>query len=277
VDYAFAQDEWRLPPDWTLTAGLRHDRYSDVGTTTNPRLALVWDAAADWTLKLLYGEAFRAPSFSELYSTNNPIASGNPALQPETTRTLELVSNWTVTPSLTFNVSVYHYRMHDIVRTLPNPAPVPGTTYYNTGRQDGRGLETELQWDATRQLRLSGHLSLTRATDPATGADVGSVPRRDAFLRADWRFASGWRLDAMLNHVADRRRARGDARPPVPDYTTLDLALTSTPLAGGWLFSAALRNAFDADVREPSLAPGLIANDLPQAGRSFTLQASHGF
>ena len=278
VDYAYLQDEWRLHPDWTLTAGLRHDRHSDVRAATNPRLALVWDAAAEWTLKLLYGEAFRAPSFSELYSTNNPIARGNAALKPETTRTFEAVSAWNVTPRLTFNVSVYGYRMRDIVRTVPNPPPAPGgTTYTNVGRQHGRGAEIEAQWDATRQLRLSGHLSLTRAVDPATGADVGNVPRRDAFLRADWRLASGWRFDAMLNHVADHRRAPGDARPPVPDYTTLDLALGTQPAARGWTFSAALHNVFDADVREPNLAPGLIPNDLPQAGRSFTLQAGYAF
>ena len=278
VDYAFAQDEWRLHPDWTLTAGLRHDRYSDVGTTTNPRLALVWEAAADWTLKLLYGEAFRAPSFAELHATNNPIARGNPALKPETTRTLEAVSNWNATPQLTFNVSVYGYRMRDIVRTVPNPLPAPGgTTYTNAGRQHGRGVEIEALWDATRQLRLSGHVSLTRATDPATGADVGNVPRRDAHLRADWRLANGWRLDAVLNHVADRRRAPGDARPPVAAYTTLDLAVGTAPGVKGWTFSAALRNAFDADVREPNLAPGLIPDDLPQAGRSITLQAGYAF
>ena len=278
VGYAFVQDEWRLRPDWTFTAGLRHDRYSDVGSTTNPRLALVWDAAAEWTLKLLYGEAFRAPSFSELYSTNNPIAQGNPALKPETTRTLEAVSNWHATSSLAFNVSVYGYHMRDIVRTVPIPPPAPGGTIYtNVGRQHGRGVELEAQWDATRRLRLSGHLSLTRATDPATGSDVGNVPRRDAFLRADWRLANGWRVDAMINHVAERRRASGDRRPPVPDYTTLDLAVSTAPAARDWTFSAALRNAFDADVREPNLAPGLIANDLPQAGRSVTLQAGYAF
>ena len=277
IDYAFVQDEWRLHPDWTLTAGVRHDRYSDVGGTTNPRLALVWDAAVDWTLKLLYGEAFRAPSFSELYSTNNPIARGNPALKPETTRTFEAVSNWSATPSLSFNVSVYGYRMRDIVRTVPNPPPAPGTTYTNLGRQHGRGVEIEAQWDVTRQLRLSGHLSLARATDPATGADVGNVPRRDAFLRVDWRLASGWRLDAALNHVADRRRVSGDVRPPVPDYTTVDLALGTAPVARGWRFSTVLRNVFDVDVREPNLAPGLMPNDLPQAGRSFTVQAGYAF
>lgn len=277
IDYLLLQDEWRLHRDWTLTAGIRHDRYADAGRTTNPRVALVWDAAIDWTLKLLLGQAFRAPSFSELHATNNPIARGNPALRPETTRTLEAVANWSATPELLLNLSLYGYRMHDIVRTVPNPLPTPGTTYHNTGRQHGRGVEAEAQWDASRQLRVTAHLSVTRATDPATGADVGNVPRRDAFVRADWRLASDWRLDLMLNHVADRRRAPGDARPPVPDYTTLDLALTRELAGRGWSLGLALRNAFDADVREPSLAPGLIPNDLPQAGRSISVQLGYAF
>ncbi|HSW08881.1 TonB-dependent receptor plug domain-containing protein [Aquabacterium sp.] len=277
VDHVFLQDEWQLRPDWTLTAGLRHDRYSDAGSTTNPRAALVWDAGVDWTVKLLYGQAFRAPSFSELYATNNPIARGNPNLKPETTRTLEAVLNWAATPRLQLNLNLYAYRMRDILRTLPNPAPTPGTRYSNTGRQNGRGLETEAVWDATRQLRMSGHVSLAQTVDPATGLDVGNVPRRDLFLRADWRLASGWRINALANHVAGRRRAPGDVRPPVADYTTVDLALASDSSAAGWTFSATLRNAFDADVREPSLAPGLVANDLPQAGRSFTLQVGYLF
>lgn len=277
IQHVFVQDEWRLHPDWALTAGLRHDRHSDAGSTTNPRLALVWDADVDWTLKLLYGHAFRAPSFSELHAANNPIARGNAALRPETTRTVEAVASWNATPALHFTLNAYAYRMRDIVRTVPNPAPVPGTTYANTGRQHARGLEAEVVWDATRQLRLSGHLSLTRAVDPATGADVGNVPRRDAFLRADWRLDSGWRFNAVLNHVGDRRRAPGDNRPAVPDYSTLDLALTRDTSGRGFSVSAAVRNALNADVREPNLAPGLIANDLPQAGRALTLQLGYGF
>ena len=68
--HAYVQDEWSLAADWTLTAGLRHDHYSDFGNTLNPRLALVWEAAYDVTAKLLYGTAFRAPSMTELYAIN---------------------------------------------------------------------------------------------------------------------------------------------------------------------------------------------------------------
>ena len=81
--YVLAQDEWQFARDWTLTAGLRYDKFSDFGGTTNPRLALVWDAAKDVTAKFLAGQAFRAPSFNELYSANNPVNFGNTSLTPE--------------------------------------------------------------------------------------------------------------------------------------------------------------------------------------------------
>jgi iron complex outermembrane receptor protein len=42
-----------------------------------------------------------------------------------------------------------------------------------------------------------------------------------------------------------------------------------------WELSGSIRNLFNADVREPSLAPGLIPNDLPMARRSFWLQATY--
>ena len=42
--FGFVQDEWRLAPGWSLTAGVRVDQYDSFGTTANPRLSLVWQA-----------------------------------------------------------------------------------------------------------------------------------------------------------------------------------------------------------------------------------------
>ena len=61
----FYQDIWKFSRDWELTAGIRYDDYSDFGSTTNPRLALVWSATQRLTTKFLYSQAFRAPSFAE--------------------------------------------------------------------------------------------------------------------------------------------------------------------------------------------------------------------
>lgn len=270
--YVFAQDEWTLAKDWTLTAGVRHDRYSDFGTTTNPRLALVWDAAYNVVIKALHGRAFRAPSFAEQYNINNPVSVGNPALRPETIATNELALSWQPADTLQTNLSLFHYRMRDIIRFVPDAS---GATAQNTGDQTGCGLELEATWDATRNLRISGSVSVQHSTDEATGQDAGLAPHRRLFARADWRFAPRWQLGTTLNHVAGRKRQPGDTRSPIADYTTLDLSLRREHLAGGWTVSAMLLNLFNQDAREPSLAPGNIPFDLPLPGRTLYVQFQH--
>jgi iron complex outermembrane receptor protein len=273
IDYVYIQDEWRLARDWALTAGVRHDRYSDFGGTTNPRIALVWDAALDVTAKLLYGRAFRAPSFAEQYSINNPVQRGNPDLSPETVNTLEAAFSWQARRDLQLNLSLFHYNMNDIIRAVPNTAPALGATFNNTGGQHGSGMELEIEWDVTRSLRISGNYAYQRSIDEATGQDAGYAPHHHLYARADWRFASSWLLSSQINWVADRKRAAGDDRAPVADYKTVDLSVRTNRGRGQWDFAATVRNLFNADAREPSPAPGLIPNDLPLAPRAVYLQA----
>lgn len=272
IDYFYAQDEWNFAKDWTLTAGVRHDEFSDFGGTTNPRLALVWDATLDLTAKLLYGHAFRAPAFVEQYSINNPVQQGNPNLRPETNRTLEAAFSWQARKDTQVNLSFFHYEMKDIIRTVANAAPAVGSTYNNTGSQHGSGMELESVWDYSRRFRFTGNYSYQQSIDEATGQDAGYAPHHHLYARADWHFSGGWLMSGQINHVADRKRAAGDTRPQVPDYTTVDLTVRSQT-KGQWDFAASMRNLFDADVREPSLAPGLIPDDLPMAPRSLWLQA----
>ena len=272
VDYLYAQDEWSFARDWTLTAGVRHDKYSDFGGTTNPRLALVWDTTFDLTTKLLYGRAFRAPSFNEKYSINNPVQQGNPNLRPETNQTLEAAFSWQARRDTQVNLNFFRYEMKDIIRLTPNTAPAVGSTYNNTGNQNGRGMELETVWDTSSTLRLTGNYSYQQSTDETTAQDAGYAPHHHLYLRTDWRYASGWFASAQVDRVMDRRRTAGDYRPPVPDYTTVDMTVRS-PTMGRWDFSGSVRNLFDAAVLEPSLAPGLIPYDLPMAPRSLWLQA----
>lgn len=278
VKYLYVQDEWNFARDWTLTAGVRHDQYSDFGGTTNPRLALVWDATLDVTAKLLYGRAFRAPSFNEQSSINNPVAKGNPALRPETINTLELALSWQLSRNIHFNGSVFHFDMEDIIRTVPNPTPNTGSTFNNTGNQVGNGVELEIVWDASRNVRMSSHYAYQRSIDRTSNQDAGYAPRHHIYGRADWRIRNGWMLSGQINHVAGRRRAADDNRLAIKDYSTVDLTLRADMGRSGWLIAASIRNLFNADVREPSLAPGLaIPNDLPMAPRTMYVQLNHSF
>ncbi|MCG2583303.1 TonB-dependent siderophore receptor [Massilia sp. TS11] len=278
IDYAYLQDEWQFAPDWTVTAGIRHDRYSDFGGTTNPRLALVWDASLNVTAKLLYGRAFRAPSFVEAYGQGNPVSLGNPNLSPEKNGTLEMAVAWQAAPTLQVNLNLYRYAMDNIIRTVPNAIAGTGSTYANTGGQNGRGGELEATWTPSHALRLIFNLARQHSTDEATNTDAGYAPHTHAYLRADWQALAAMVASVQLNHVGGRARAAGDARKPIADYTTTDLSLRSNRGKQRWDVAAALRNVFNADVREPSLAPGLsIPNDLPMAPRALTLQAIYNF
>lgn len=277
VGYAYVQDEWRFQPDWMLTTGVRQDHYSDFGTTTNPRIALVWSAAYDLTAKLLYGQAFRAPSFNEQHGINNPVLGGNPSLKPETIRTVEAALAWTPRDTLQLNLSLFRYSMRDIIRSVANTTAPPANLTQNLGEQTGHGAELEMVWDPMRSLRLSGNLSFQKSIDQLTHADAGYAPHRHAYVQADWAFAQGLTLSGQVNHVAGRKRPAGDVRAPIRDYTTLDMSLRSRIAGTAWELSGMLRNLLDADAREPSLANGGIINDLPVAPRAAYVQAQYRY
>jgi len=61
----YLQDEFTIRKDLILNAGIRYDRYQTFGDTTNPRLALIYKPVNTTAVKLIYGEAFRAPSAYE--------------------------------------------------------------------------------------------------------------------------------------------------------------------------------------------------------------------
>ena len=276
--HVYLQDEWQLGQDWALTTGLRHDQDSDFGGTTNPRLALVWEAAYNVTAKLLYGSAFRSPSFVELFAINNPVVQGNADLRPERMRTLEAAVSWQVNSRWQLSGNVYHYVASDIIR-------LSRLRYTNTGELTGTGLELESAWQVTPNWRLSGNHSIQRAIDESTGLDAGMAPRHHTYLRSDWQVSSGWSLHAQLNHVGRTLRTPGDTRDPLKGNATADLTVQQgAQQSKGWAFTGSVRNLFNADVREPSPddhsagQPFIsLPGDLPRPGRSFYLQARLSF
>src|SRR5690606_36815716 len=54
-----------------FNAALRHDKYSDVGNTTNPKFGLNWSPVSGIRLRGSYGTSFRAPTIPEIYGNSN--------------------------------------------------------------------------------------------------------------------------------------------------------------------------------------------------------------
>lgn len=276
-EYAFVQDEWQLAPTWVLTAGLRYDHYSDVGSTTNPRLALVWNTSPDLTTKLLYGEAFRPPSMAELYIINNPVGLGNPNLKPEKLRSLELALGYQLSPNQHLALNVYAFRIRDLINFVPDPSGLTSTTQ-NVDELRGRGLEAEWRYRPGAQWQLLANYSLQSTENTRTHSEIGHSPRQEAYGRATWDWAPLWQLTGQVTAVSRRQRTQGDPRASLHGYTSWDLTLRRVGLADKLDLTLIGRNVFDADIREPSDEPGAgasvkLPNDIPEAGRSVMVEA----
>jgi outer membrane receptor for ferrienterochelin and colicin len=262
--YVFLQDVWLLANDWELTAGLRHDNYSDFGATTNPRLALVWFTSYKLTTKLLYGEAFRAPSFAQTRAINNPLILGNINLKPEEIKSYELAFDYRPNYELTLMTNFFYYDWADIIQFVPD-ANNSTRTAQNSGEQTGYGMEFEAVWEAAENFTLTGNIAVQNSTDETLDVPAAKSPEKQLYLRANW--------------VMDRNRLSDDVRPDIDDYALFDLSVRKT-LANSLEFALTANNLFDEDAREPSPNSDpmpFIPNDLPLSGRALLGEVRYNF
>jgi iron complex outermembrane receptor protein len=279
--YLFLQDTWAINDKLELTTGLRYDKYSDFGSTINPRLALVWRNSDKFTSKLLYGQAFRAPAFRELYTINNPLSLGNPDLDAESISTWELAFSYIPTDKLQLSLNTFDYKIKDAIRFLPDTNQ-NSFIAQNAGSQDGYGFEFEFSWKLNKHFSLLGNYAYQKSTDGLSTTTVANAPSQQAYLRANWIIANYWRLGSQFNWVAGRKRVPGDNRYAVDDYVMTNLILRYKNPAYNWNIAFSVQNAFDIDAREPSAGPNTsdvisIPYDLPLTGRSYLLELNYKF
>lgn len=175
--FGYLQWQAQWTPDFSTTVGLRDDWYSTYGNSLNPRVGAVWKVAPGSYLKLLYGEAFRAPSPEEAYSafgsfTGARDASGNytatarfrapnAQLQPEKSKTWSLTWDWR--PRNDFNLvsNFYYTEVSDVIVTMNDAKAIqyiPGavlsktSSKQNGGQDKYYGLDLIPQW----QVHLGG-------------------------------------------------------------------------------------------------------------------------
>lgn len=268
------QDIWQLASDWELTYGVRYDHFSDFGSTVNPRAAVVWNTAHNLTTKLLYGSAFRAPSFNELFLQNNPTALGNPALDPETIDTTELVFDYQLNFDNHLVLNMYRFKAKDLI----DKAPVPGTSFLQTANVfdlDGKGAEFEWTYRPAALWRVDFNFAYQNTVNAATDQRVANAPGKSASLRLYYDVNSDWQVSGWAHWIADRRRATTDTRIPLADYQLWNLSLNYQPSDSPWRVKTTVRNLFDKMVYEPSGTA--ISNDFLMEGRSLHLQVSYNW
>jgi len=272
VTYLSLQDIWKINNNWTLTSGVRFDNYEDIGNTTNPRVALVWNTSEKLTTKFLYGEAFRAPSFSELYVKNNPVILGNSDLKPEKIRTSELSFNHMMNENFYSNFNLYYYQTKDMIEVVTNLEGVSRSQ--NNKNLTGKGFELELGWQPYEVFKLSANYANQSTKNKVDNKQVEYVPQKQFYLGAQWDVNSNWKLSSQLEWVMDRERSAGDLRDNIGDYKRVNLTLRRSNWSWGdnknWEFSVSAKNLFNQDIFEPT--DGRIPGDYRMHGRRVYLE-----
>jgi len=266
ISHIYLQDIWRINSALELTTGARYDNYSDFGGTFNPRLALVWQSTEKLTSKLLYGQAFRPPSYLELFDETS-FTIPNPDLDPENSETLDLVFSYTAKSDLQVGANFFYFKQSDIITNNVNTG-----RFENGGDHTIRGIELEARWQAANHVTV--YANYTKRNQNKNRFRAVQEPDQDAYIRADWAFMPSWNWNLQSSWIGERTRNSGDLRPPIESYfmtdTTLRFAATNN-----WEFTGSIRNLFNVDARE--FTGRSIPNDLPLPERNAYIEIRYKF
>ena len=182
----YLQDTWDVTDTLNITMGLRHDQYSDFGGAISPRTGLTWSFMENASLKLLYGEAFRAPNFFEMYIANQPVLRGNKDLDPETISTYEVGLSYRFNKYVMSSINYFYNDVQDLIALRP----VANTTtfrYENFADAHIQGVEMETKVDITKGNYVFMNYTFQNPEDNH-GNDCHSLPSK----------GQRWRKRALL-------------------------------------------------------------------------------
>ena len=232
---AFVQYQGHLGAN-DLQLTVRRNDNGQFGGKTTGTAAWGVNVADHWRITASYGTAFKAPTFNELYYP----FFGNPNLRPESSRTLEAGVAWHADRT-TLHVDAFETRVRDLIAYdsalfLPNnidEARLHGAELRVDSSAWGWDIAGSASWLHTenrsafnngkalpRRAGRTARLDLDRAFGDVrvgiTGVaesgrydNVANTRRLAGFgtldLRAEYRFADAWTLQAKLANVFDKR------------------------------------------------------------------------
>ncbi|MEA5446144.1 TonB-dependent receptor [Gammaproteobacteria bacterium AB-CW1] len=269
---AFGQWEWRPTSAMTINVGAMLEDDDITGSALSPRLALNQHLSSNQTLRLSLSRATRSPVLIEEYgdwAVHSPFGSdqivlASGGLERETVDSVELGylfrshnGNWQI------DTRLHHDRIEDMIMYFTADVPhdpFDGEAVDFDNLEDVRitGLETEVEYRPTRQIRLRLSHAYKELSASNVVTDIsGSTPRNSMALLAMYRashqtdFSLGYFRHSSynimnLNDGADSA-SRIDLRvahrlQPRPDSARLDLVVQA---ADGDYEESRPRNRFD--------------------------------
>ncbi len=286
-----------------FTAGLRYDDYDDVGSSLNPRAGFVFSPTQKLYFKLLYGTAFRAPSFNEMYSKNNPSIQGNDDIDPETLITAELLIGYNFTDKTKATLTYFNSKIDDLVSSSVDTAT--GIILYdNLGEMESSGIEAEFKYyyEIKKYCYVNSTYQDVKNTTKATitsSDGTRSYTQKDFFPGKSPKIIGNLGLNyditetimghLWINYLGTRERSeemkfdiitgelvQTDQRDDIDSQTLVNTTFTF----GNFIFAQNLKlqlscfNIFDEDQIDPDEAG---KPDFPRGGRTFYGKVSYQF
>jgi outer membrane receptor for ferrienterochelin and colicins len=269
----FLQDEFVIHENLTLSAGARYDHHSTFGGIAKPRVALIYHPDAKSTVKLLYGEAFRAPNNFELFYSSSISYKPSPNLKPETIRTGELVFEQYLGDHLRLSASGYVYRIKGLISQGTDPED--GLIIFRNQEQiASRGLEFEIEGKS--HAGVEGNLAYTvqETHDQETGQTLTNSPRHLAKLNVIAPILKRRIFAGLQVQYASQRRTLNGTN--IPAFFVTNLNLFSQKVVKGLEASFGAYNLFNRKYADPGAADHL-QNSLEQDGRNLRLKFTYHF
>ena len=183
----------------TLTAGVRHDAYSDYGgqTTLGGNLAFTPNEGRTM-FRATYAEGFRAPTLTE----GQP-PYGNLQLKPETARNFDLgVEQQFLEGKAQLFATYFNRRSNNLIAFSP-----VSFQSENIDKVTAKGLEIGLDLNPSSQLDIRASYTLVDAINRTVGDTFGNRqalrPQNSFSLTADWQTAFGLSLGSSLLVIGD--------------------------------------------------------------------------
>jgi outer membrane receptor protein involved in Fe transport len=149
----------------------------------------LYSPSQHWHLKLLYGQAFRAPSLDETLF-RSAFASGNPNLLPNRVRTADAGISYQTGHALV-SLDFFDSRQTNSIATQGLSLPL---TFVNLGSVTFRGLQWEGKFYLHQNLFLSASALLEDTPGQGAHAVVTPIPPLSGKAGVSYSVPDGWSL-----------------------------------------------------------------------------------
>ena len=256
----YLQHKYQASQQVALTWGARYDHYPDVGSTINPRAALVYSPTDKTKFKWLYGEAFRAPA---IFQTSG-VDTGNPQLKPEKIKTMELA--WLQQHQNFQTALTYFYsRASNKIDTVL----IPGTNnrrFENlAGDLDTAGWEMEASTEIGKGLSLRAAYTLMQKTEE----NPRRFPKQTFSLIANYHY-NDWdfNLNTFFHDSIQQQIAKGGLV-DLSSYWVVNGTIRYA-LFNKVALIGKVNNLFDEDYYSSSKSAAFVEG-VPNRGRTYAL------